>query len=444
MNTSSENQFYITLQSNITNELIQNNTSTHFTNILNPSIHLDYKKHWKVCLQYINFGKPVEGIVKIWCSCLHSDYKTSLPYLSVFSVNNSQEYYPEGNEYFDIPYETDLNSITIILTDENGKFIKNCDTTLLRLKFKSMAKDYYEYQTLRIENPELSDPSNFKVSLPSELNRDGTQNPWDVALTRVNVKPKDLLQFPYLGDSMYMVILHDIADEVSGDEYLPFDYIERMHKPEKYGISEKNRSVNYFKTNKIQGNRVTKEELMKFLNQNMFIMLMNKSEQQRNTNFINLDNNRTHLKAFFTNMAVSMPKELLRALGFTNMWHDHIHPKNGVVGWTHSYDSSRSESSADMTFYKTGQKSVMVYSDCVEKSYTGASKESFLTSFLLKTSEPCQTIEPKNIEFHRALNTDFSNISFQLIDLAYNKPLKFEKNSKSIISLLLRRKKLRK
>ena len=445
MNTSTDKQFYITLHSEASPTLYPNNSACHFTNELENPIHLDYAKKWRVCLQYISFGKAISGVINVECSGIDTEH--NITSLSTFTLNDNQEYYPEGNEYFDVVSHSVLSQITISLTDKDNKPLTHCASTLLRLKFKSMSRDYYEFQTLRVESPADSNPADFSVSLPSVLNEDGKQNPWDIALTRVNVQPGALVQFPNLPETMTITLMHDMPRE----EFLQTKeaWAELVHLPENFWfIPRYQHFMGNFSTKPLTEKPVTKQELLDFLNDKI-LQLRNekiplsqmKNLDHRKTKFVNYEGDRTHLSSYFENMGISLPKGLLLALGYTNMWEDVVHKDHGVIGWFESFDNSKSASASQMQVHQEGYKSIMLQTNCVDRSYIGSSSKAFLTTFLMDCSKEYQTIEPKNLEFHQAVNTDFSNVNFKLIDQAHDRPIKLEKPCKTSISLLLRRKK---
>jgi len=98
-------------------------------------------------------------------------------------------YEPTCEQYFD--FESPIIShITIKIRDSKGSILRNdmAQPTIIVLKFKKMEFNRLEYHTLYIDNG-ISDPANFSVKLPGTLVRDGTQNPWEMALTKISFSP---------------------------------------------------------------------------------------------------------------------------------------------------------------------------------------------------------------------------------------------------------------
>ena len=241
--------FFVTVLSNASPEIYSNNTTTKFTNILAKPIILSPDENWKVCLHSITVTNASNMNVKgvqdmrilrkeidminettilplnlirtlfsahdgeyvistftnhllfVECDQISSEFENKGKVLSIVStrVFSPDEPYttfePVTNEYFRLSSHY-IPKIDINIKNLEGKNMQTstAQSTIIVLKFKRMSQDEMDYRVVLVENPEGEEASDFRVSLPKDLLKDGAQNPWEVALTKMTYMP-DLVQF---------------------------------------------------------------------------------------------------------------------------------------------------------------------------------------------------------------------------------------------------------
>ena len=486
--------FFVTVLSNASQEIYSNNTTTQFSNILAEPINLPPNQNWKVCLHSItitnasnmnpeNLTRMREvrakldkyiGIVGYHDHAPRSVIKLCNSYYNTLRVDTSftnhvlfvecdqisTEFENKGKTMRvlstqmpspDKPYTTfepvfaeyfGLSShyipkISINIRNIEGHNLKTLtsQSTIVVLKFKKMSRDEMDYRVVLVENPDGSIASDFRVSLPDNLMKDGTQNPWEVALTKMTYMP----EFEQFEDKLYR----------GAASYWFSNGFDMNEEIEKF-VTKTDWADNSY------GSHFQYSLPRAFINDDIFLQYLSSTFNKKYL----IETNKWLVVKFeftpstkrvqvMTNYAsiLSVSNEVLYCLGFeiAGLTKCPRFPEqnsllllpedNAVVQGVRSIDSN----------YMT-PNNLLLYVDCVESSLIGNVYGQYLTNVSVprkKDNVPIVTYEPKNLEYHRIITGDLSNVHFKFLK-SDGKPPKFynrENKHRILLSLLFRKKK---
>jgi len=482
--------FFVTVLSNASPEIYSNNTTTKFTNILAKPIILSPDENWKVCLHSITVTNTSNMSVErvqdmrtlrreidminettilplnlirtlfsahdgeyvistftnhllfVECDQISSEFENKGKVLSIVSTHmfSPDEPYttfePVTNEYFRLSSHY-IPKIDINIKNLEGKNMQTstAQSTIIVLKFKRMSQDEMDYRVVLVENPEGEEASDFRVSLPKDLLKDGAQNPWEVALTKMTYMP-DLVQFTQTeykaAASFWFSSGFDMADEF-----------------EKFVEKTRSDNVSY-------GTNFGFVIPQSFINDEIFLAYLSNSYTKyykKETNewlivkfgFIP-GTKRVQITSNYASI-ISLSDEILHCLGFElegmtkcPRWPEEnslllFHENNATVEGVRTIDSNCNV-----------PNNFLLYVDCVEPSLIGNVYGRYLTNVSVprkKSNAPIVTYEPKNLEYHRLITGDLSNVNFKFLKSDGNPVLLNNEFNKQRVhlSLLFRKKK---
>jgi len=192
---------YLTSTATTTNP---NNTLSHFTNELPKHLHLPTEEGWGLTVQHISISNVF--MLDYHTDVINIECMNIVPVIDStrFSqIIGSFTYLPDNSgicyhEFYDRAYfkflTSDVNNITIKLTDLDGEVIKLRDGTITIVKIHIDKMDRDEFHIHCNSNPTKTYPDNkgelFTAELPRPLQLSGD---WEVALTSIThpaiVKP---------------------------------------------------------------------------------------------------------------------------------------------------------------------------------------------------------------------------------------------------------------
>lgn len=111
------------------------------------------------------------------------------PYDFDYGSNQVILHEPNSEEYFDLA-SSQVKQIGIKIINpynEVRSYVSASHTTIVVLKFKKMTQE--SLYTINLTNNENDDPTDFIVNFPESLVKDGTQNPWEIAVSRISFIP---------------------------------------------------------------------------------------------------------------------------------------------------------------------------------------------------------------------------------------------------------------
>jgi hypothetical protein len=333
-------------------------------------------------------------------------------------------YQPKTCSYFDLATNT-IGEIDIEITDAFGKPLRvtTAQPTVVVLKFKRMAMDSSEYFTLRVESE--NNPVNFRSKLPDSLIKDGQQNPWEMALTKISFPPS-FYQFP----KGYCTLALYKRDE-------KFDaWLVDQSNEEKMRAFMKERSVKS-KLYPSQESSMNGKEFIVDL-QNRLAELYTEEDWTRIT--IKKKNGKTEISVTEP-IILQIPIPVGNILGIN---------QNKAITLNGQIFLDLKPSKKFIGDFKIDPnlmipRNLMLYADCVEPSLIGNIYGQYLTNIPVPIEDVNQkfltTYEPRNLEFHPLQTGDLSNVHFQLTQTDGKFPSLSNENAQLFITLLFRKKK---
>ena len=329
-------------------------------------------------------------------------------------------YEPKTEEYFSL-----LSNLVTQLTFriKNGKNEVLTSTfaqpTIIRLKFKKMELDQTNHHTIFIDNG-TQNPVDFLVKFPNTLVRDGQQNPWEIALTRISFIP---IFKKYPSGKCYITA-------IAGKE----DFLQVVHnfnseKVENYIISNLNGKTEFEYSEELSGT-----ELYDFL-----IVIFKLACAKIGIKIqIQFSNKRFQLRAE-EDIVFHLPKNLILALGIDAQ--DILYYKEYGFLVLKGKETLASHRKTDFKFMLP--HNLLIYTDCVIPSLIGNVFGQYLTSVPVASNDekvPFLSYEPKHLEFHPLCTGDLSNIRIKLLKTDGSTPEFLNNGTKIFISILFQRK----
>lgn len=339
------------------------------------------------------------------------------------SLSPAATYQPITNEYFDLTSNT-INRIGIRLTayDNTDHTTELAQPTVVVLKFKKMIHEDIEYFTLRAENE--GKLNNFLVSFPDTLTKDGTLNPWEMALSKITFPPH----------------FHKFPSKIGNAWLYPLKKAFKEWHTKRSDLDMKQLFLEGNKARKPishpQGSDFTEENVLQ-----SFTELLESLATENDWNKFTISYENKRLKIETTGEVVLvMPLKFTQCLGISEA--AYILAGDVTIIPIYPNKPIRGAKAIDVNFLIP--RNLLLYSDCVKPSLIGNVYGQFLTNIpipIASIEEPLVTYEPVNLEFHPLQSNDLSNVRFKLLNTDGTEPHFENYNSKIFLTLLVRRKK---
>lgn len=336
-------------------------------------------------------------------------------------------YEPVTEEYVNLTSSI-LKALNISIKTLSGEVLEQsvAQPSIVVLKFKKMV-DARNLYTINITNDNQTDPADFTVNFPETLVKDGQQNPWEVAVSRISFSPL----FKAFPEGNFRIGIYCDTD----------DYVTKFNVNtwDSYLKSKPNGIINF------KYDDIYYEET--------FISEIN-SHIQKAADKINLkgavtldkDSRKvsTQIKSVkeetYKTCLILLPEELLYVLGYDG---GGVFYKNGyaiVPTKIGKRLTGKREWNVDFLL----PQNLLLYSDVVKPSLLGNVFGQYLTHIPIvydndKIDVPYLVHEPKNLNFHHLQTGDLNNIKFQLLQVDGKKPRFLVNDIKIFITILLRK-----
>jgi hypothetical protein len=333
-------------------------------------------------------------------------------------------YQPNTCSYFELT-SNNIGKIDIDITDAFGASLKatTAQPTVVVLKFKKMETDLADYFTLRVESE--TSPVNFRAQLPDSLIKDGQQNPWEMALTKISFPPS-FYQFPAGHCTMALYKRNEkfeswLVDQNNKEKMRAF-MAERSVRSEPYPA---------------QKTSLTAKEFIIDM-QTRLANLYTEEDWTRIT--IKEKSGKTEISVTEP-IILQIPIPVGNVLGINQ--HKAITLNEQIFLDLKPTKKFVSDFKIDTNLMIP--RNLMLYADCVAPSLIGNIYGQYLTNIPIKiedvNSKFLSTYEPRNLEFHPMQTGDLSNVHFQLTQTDGEFPSLSNENAKLFITLLFRKKK---
>ena len=333
-------------------------------------------------------------------------------------------YEPATEEYFNLTSPI-LEKISIKILNPTGLKIYRtvAQPTVLVLKFKKM-KHLQKSYTINITNKEQN-PADFYTTFPYLPIKDGDNNPWEIAVTRVNLIPC-FRKFP--PGKFPVTVVKDVDD---------FSQKLTVASWETY-LVDKPRAVASFEYNESPTNAV----LISII-QEAFEVACNRLgltgyfRKHNKTLSFRIESRSGKEKEAFI---IILPEELIYVLGFDS---DGIVFKNGF-GAIPTRVSKKIIAKRQINTNFLLPQNLLLYSDCVTPSLVGDVYGQYLTNIPIPRPDsdpidiPYTVYEPKNLEFHPFQRNQIEAVRMRLLKTDGNAPEFVVNNAQIFITLLIR------
>jgi hypothetical protein len=416
---------------------------------------------------YCDQIQPILGTKKILSSFILNPYQTEN------GNNETIIHQPNSEEYFDLASDT-IREISISLLNPEGKIVYDSVTqpTIVVLKFKRMNENYSNIYSINITNEKGTDPTDFKINFPETLVRDGTQNPWEIAVSRVSLIPL-FKNFPSGEHALGLITNADADNPLT--EYNWSDYFQNnrrniFFKSFRYRNFETvetligninlvfSRLCEFFE---LQGKvLITSKQTVKFTVTSKRKQPKRKAKKSKvkppnsdseeelaENSLSSLDNSLSRKKRSPDKwLYIIIPEELLYVLGLDG---EGVIRKFGLaaIPTTLAKQKIIGKRPIDLHFLKP--QSLLLYTNCVVPSLVGEAYGSYLTHIPIPKQTSVSSIdipytiyEPKNLEFHPLLSGNVNDIQIKLLKTNGEKPEFAIQNIQIFISLIFRLKPL--
>ncbi len=333
-------------------------------------------------------------------------------------------YEPSTEEYFNLTSPI-LEKISIKILNPTGLKIYRtvAQPTVLVLKFKKM-KHLQKSYTINVTNKEQN-PADFYTTFPYLPIKDGDNNPWEIAVTRVNLIPC-FRKFPR--GKFVVTVVKDVND---------FSQNFSVGSWETY-LTDKPRGVGTFEYHESPTNAV----LISII-QEAFEVACNSLGL---TGYFRKHNKTLSFRIETRNAEkgdsyiIILPEELIYVLGFDS---DGIVFKNGFGGIP-TRTSKKIVAKRQINTNFLIPQNLLLYSDCVTPSLVGDVYGQYLTNIPIPRLDttpidiPYTVYEPKNLEFHPFQRNQIETVRMRLLKTDGNAPEFVVNNVQIFISLLIR------
>ena len=333
-------------------------------------------------------------------------------------------YEPTTEEYFNITTPI-LEKISIQILNPKGLKIYRtvAQPSIVVLKFKKMQGLRKSY-TINITNTDNQNPADFFIKFPYLPIKDGENNPWEIAVTRVSLL-SCFKKFPP-GKIPITVIKHtdDYGKKFTCQTWET--YI--AEKPQGIALFECEESPSHF----------TLVDAIRdaFENACSAIGVIGSLKKYNKTLSFEISSRNEYEQYFL----IILPEELIYVLGFDN---DGITFKNGFGAIpTRAKKKIIAKRQVNTNFLIP--QNLLLYSDCVVPSLVGNVYGQYLTNIPIPrtTSDPIEIpytmYEPKNLEFHPLQRNQIEDVRVRLLKTDGTQPQFIVDNIKIYISLLIR------
>ena len=386
-------------------------------------------------------------------------------------------YEPSTEEYFSLDSNFN-NSFTIKIVNSQGKVFKSTlsQPTIVVLKFKKMEFENFNEHTLHIDNGTQS-PTDFLISFPDALVRDGQQNPWEIAISRLNIIPL-FKTFPK-GEYLLRVI-RDVEEDFQnlttqnwddyfskhtvGETYISYNeefnqemlvsYLnkklielgKRIRLKIKCNLTPKSKIlVSFQKNTKSKKKKKPNESEMdnNTLMKNKPSSLVDESEMLNDEPILVNDEPMNMASKFKKSIYfLVLPSHLISVLGLDGEGIVY----NGNYGAIPMKGTTYGKREVDLDFLRP--KNLLLYTDCVVPSLIGNVFGQYLTNIPIpattdsaKSSVPYISYEPKNLEYHPLKTGDLNNVRFRMYQTDGSIPEFSVSSIKIFMSIIFRKKK---
>ena len=459
MKSPATDSFYVYIvSSDLGDDHAEHNTTVKFTNTLPESLYFDKSKNWSVALQHIHvsnfFGSAKIELINVQCNLVQpsviQDNTLSLFVRPEYNQENGRfcYYEPGVKEFFPLATSV-ISSISISLTDQDGKLLKlkEGQPTIVCLHFKNnMAnKDRFVIRVKSSDDP-TGTAADFRATLPPLLSAD-SQKKWAVGLNslafkgrfkqheyngtpklyirsweeRVKTTPKPNKNMPELAENQLGASVLESADDnsSSSDDEIEIETINHV-------TDEIMFSVEHFLNN-----------------EKMFLALKSALSKHKfttaagvNENFMRIRMNPMSGRVSFNvqrHTEISFPQQLASMLGLFRP----PDSRGDVVVSLRPYEELQFDRPMNCNFWIPN--SVFIYANFINFSPIGTVESPVLKIVPVKEMpEPNEygRYEAKHLELHRVIFSQLSNLRFQIrrVDGA---PITFDSNFPSEIILSL-------
>jgi hypothetical protein len=372
-------------------------------------------------------------------------------------------HHPNSEEYFDLASNT-IREITISLVSPNGDLVYDSvvQPTIVVLKFKKMAANYQNIYTINITNENGTDPTDFRVNFPDSLLRDGAQNPWEIAVSRVSLIPL----FKAFPDGRFAL---GLIYNINPRKPLTVENWDEFFETHKRRIFYKSFAYNRFETPEtlISNLNMIFKKVCAHFNLNGSVSMtpdrickfsvkrVRKQPPRQKKNKPNDSNTTVETEELTDNNIardkraanrnwsyIMLPEELLYVMGFDGPGVV-IYDGYAAIPTRTTKENLKAKRPLDLHFLKP--QSLLLYTNCVVPSLVGESYGSYLTHIPIAKETDSETIhlphtiyEPKNLEFHPLQAGNVNDIQIKLLKTNGEPPQFAIQNIKIFISLIFR------
>ena len=299
--------------------------------------------------------------------------------------DNFIHYHPITEEYFSFSSPI-LNSISISVKNSSGKLLESniAQPTIIVLKFKKMALHTTDYHTMYLNNGAQS-PTDFNVKLPQSLVKDGHQNPWEIALTRISFTP---LLKPFPTGDFFIKIYKTELKKYNLVTKAWYRFITYPHETVKFSYPS----------------GIVKKTLIPFL-----LSVLQPVFQKINVDF-KLEYDSTKKKCYMQageDLVLLVPETLVCVLGYDAPGIEY----HEGYGYIPLKGRKKTYSIRDIDVHFMLPQNLLLYTNCVAPSLIGNVLGTYLTNFPVpkpteKIELPYISYSPKNLEFHKLQASD--------------------------------------
>lgn len=347
-------------------------------------------------------------------------------------------YQPGQKEFFDLASNR-LDRLTVNIRSGKGEDLKVYagQPTIVVLYFKRM-EDKYEYHTLRVGSKDGAVGSrgkncDFLANLPRSMTKDGSQSPWEMALSSITYSPVFDLFPDKTTKKQIVLLMGDGSGEPFKESLKDVDSFKKMYDTRLASGS----LFNYSPLSNSMGETAFKAWVVKKFGRNLFRGLLPEVRPE-----FKFD---AYSRVVLTSPVpylLMLPSEISYCMGAR----ENIIPAGHFMPgyWLLELKPGKPFRFSHAPDLKAlAPENLMVYADCLEESSIGGAFGQLLTTFPLEKEKPDQqyfNYEPKNLEFHRVNVSDLTNIRFTLRTLAGEEaPFRANTLSEIYMSLMFRR-----
>jgi len=345
-------------------------------------------------------------------------------------------YEPTTEEYFDLISPT-INSFSIQIHNNDRDLTSNAaQPTIIGLKFKKMEKETMEYHTMNVTN-DSDNQTSFLTAFPDRLVKDGKQNSWEMAITRIGLVP--LFQM-YPKGVFNVFIVQNYDDKLDALTNTNWDTF--MRAQEAYGNIQ-NAQFTY-KQDATWSTQVEalRDYLTHICRQLSWVLDLKTVNNRISITFYK--KNVPTSKTTKDELLLVLPIEMLTVLGLDVAG---VIYKDGY-GALHAKLKKKITGIRDMNTDVLQPKNLLIYTDCVRSSLIGNVYGQYLTNIPVILTEhqddittfPYLNYEPKNLEFHPITSSDMNNVRFTIYKSNGEEAEFSINNIRLFMSLLFRRK----